>query len=79
MSGQGCSASTKISCLPIIFSDYPGEKKFNAKIGVNDYGIEVSAGLGLFAGKLWRIGLMGEAAREENAERLVAALTDIVG
>ena len=46
---------------------------------MNDYGIEVSAGLGLFAGKLWRIGLMGEAAREENAERLVAALTDIVG
>ena len=46
---------------------------------LNDYGIEVSAGLGPFAGKLWRIGLMGEAAREENAKRLVAALTDIVG
>ena len=46
---------------------------------LNEYGIEVSAGLGPFAGKLWRIGLMGEAAREENADRLVAALTDIVG
>ena len=46
---------------------------------LNDYGIEVSAGLGPFAGKLWRIGLMGEAAREEHADRLLAALTDIVG
>jgi len=46
---------------------------------LNDYGIEISAGLGPFAGKLWRIGLMGEAAREEHADRLLAALKEIIG
>lgn len=45
---------------------------------LNDYGIEVSAGLGPFAGKLWRIGLMGEAAREGHAERLLGALKEIL-
>ena len=38
------------------------------------HGIEVGAGLGKLAGTIWRIGLMGENAREENVERLLAAL-----
>lgn len=38
------------------------------------HGIEVGGGLGKLAGRIWRIGLMGENAREEIAERLVAAL-----
>jgi alanine-glyoxylate transaminase/serine-glyoxylate transaminase/serine-pyruvate transaminase len=37
-------------------------------------GIEVGGGLGKLAGSVWRIGLMGENAREENVERLAAAL-----
>ena len=36
--------------------------------------IEVGGGLGPLAGKVWRIGLMGENARKENVDRLVAAL-----
>ncbi|MDJ0789656.1 MAG: aminotransferase class V-fold PLP-dependent enzyme [Myxococcota bacterium] len=39
-----------------------------------DHGIEVGGGLGKLAGTIWRIGLMGENAREANVERLVAAL-----
>ena len=39
-----------------------------------DYNIEISAGLGAFAGKLWRIGVMGEGAHEENADRLLSAI-----
>jgi alanine-glyoxylate transaminase/serine-glyoxylate transaminase/serine-pyruvate transaminase len=38
------------------------------------HGIEVGGGLGKLAGRIWRIGLMGENARPACAERLVAAL-----
>jgi alanine-glyoxylate transaminase/serine-glyoxylate transaminase/serine-pyruvate transaminase len=41
---------------------------------LDEHGIEVGAGLGKLAGTVWRIGLMGENAREENVERLAAAL-----
>jgi alanine-glyoxylate transaminase/serine-glyoxylate transaminase/serine-pyruvate transaminase len=38
--------------------------------------IEVGAGLGLLAGKVFRIGLMGHGARLENVLRVLAALGD---
>ena len=40
------------------------------------HGIEVGGGLGALAGKIWRIGLMGENARKENVERLLTALRE---
>jgi len=40
--------------------------------------IEIGAGLGPLAGKIWRIGLMGYAAREENVDRLLTALRDVL-
>ncbi len=40
------------------------------------HGIEIGAGLGTLAGKIWRVGLMGENARIENVERLVDALRE---
>jgi alanine-glyoxylate transaminase/serine-glyoxylate transaminase/serine-pyruvate transaminase len=43
------------------------------------YGIEVGGGLGKLAGRIWRIGLMGENARVENVERFLAALQREVG
>jgi alanine-glyoxylate transaminase/serine-glyoxylate transaminase/serine-pyruvate transaminase len=39
-----------------------------------DQGIEIGAGLGPLAGKVWRIGLMGEGARTEHVDRLLGAL-----
>ena len=36
--------------------------------------IEVGGGLGKFAGSVWRIGLMGENARDEVVDRLLGAL-----
>jgi len=39
-----------------------------------DHGIEIGAGLGPLAGKVWRIGLMGEGARTESVDRLLTAL-----
>ncbi len=40
------------------------------------HGIEVGAGLGKLAGQIWRIGLMGENARPEPVDRLLAALRE---
>ena len=43
---------------------------------LDHHGIEVGAGLGPLAGEIWRIGLMGENARHENVERLLATLRE---
>jgi alanine-glyoxylate transaminase/serine-glyoxylate transaminase/serine-pyruvate transaminase len=40
------------------------------------YNLEIGAGLGTFAGKAWRIGLMGYTARSENVALCLAALKD---
>ncbi|HEX4364969.1 MAG TPA: alanine--glyoxylate aminotransferase family protein [Solirubrobacteraceae bacterium] len=44
-----------------------------------EHGIEISGGLGPLAGKLWRIGVMGEGAQRDPQERLVAALAELLG
>ena len=41
---------------------------------LKEYKIEIGAGLGPLAGKIWRIGLMGHTARSENVEKLLNAL-----
>lgn len=40
------------------------------------YSLEIGAGLGAGAGKLWRIGLMGHSAKRENVEVCVGALAE---
>jgi alanine-glyoxylate transaminase/serine-glyoxylate transaminase/serine-pyruvate transaminase len=42
------------------------------------YGIEIGGGLGKFAGKAWRIGLMGYASRQANVMLLLTALGDVL-
>lgn len=44
---------------------------------LDDHGIEVGGGLGEFAGRVWRVGLMGHNAREEAVDSFVAALRDL--
>ena len=46
---------------------------------LNEYNLEIGAGLGALAGKAWRIGLMGYAARRENIALLLKALGDVLG
>ncbi|MBK1880896.1 alanine--glyoxylate aminotransferase family protein [Luteolibacter pohnpeiensis] len=41
---------------------------------LENYSIEIGAGLGPFAGKAWRIGLMGHAATVANVDLLLSAL-----
>jgi alanine-glyoxylate transaminase/serine-glyoxylate transaminase/serine-pyruvate transaminase len=43
---------------------------------LNEYNLEIGAGLGKFAGNAWRIGLMGYAARNENVLLCLAALKE---
>jgi len=43
------------------------------------YKIEIGAGLGNLAGKIWRVGIMGHTARKENVDTLLAALKKILG
>jgi len=45
---------------------------------LQDYNIEIGAGLGPLAGKVWRIGLMGHACRRENIERLLGGLSNLL-
>jgi alanine-glyoxylate transaminase/serine-glyoxylate transaminase/serine-pyruvate transaminase len=41
---------------------------------LQNYGVEIGAGLGSMAGKAWRIGLMGESCRIRNVLLVLAAL-----
>jgi len=45
---------------------------------LNEYNIEIGAGLGDFAGKVWRIGLMGCSCTENHVNMLLAALKKIM-
>lgn len=51
-----------------------GVKDSVRQVLLNDMDIEIGGGLGEFAGKMWRFGLMGFGARKENALRLIQAL-----
>ena len=50
------------------------------RIALRDtHGIEIGAGLGPLAGKIWRVGLMGAGATSENVSTLIAALKKEIG
>lgn len=46
---------------------------------LNEFGIEIGAGLGAFKGKAWRIGLMGYASRASNVLLLLSAVEQLLG
>lgn len=45
---------------------------------LQDYNIEIGAGLGPFKGKAWRVGLMGSSSTEQNVMLFLAALDNIL-
>lgn len=45
---------------------------------LNDYNLEIGAGLGALAGKIWRIGLMGFASNTTNVLNCLAALDAVL-
>jgi alanine-glyoxylate transaminase/serine-glyoxylate transaminase/serine-pyruvate transaminase len=46
---------------------------------LEDYAIEIGAGLGPLAGRIWRVGLMGSGSTVANVDRLMAALSAVLG
>jgi alanine-glyoxylate transaminase/serine-glyoxylate transaminase/serine-pyruvate transaminase len=45
---------------------------------VNEFGIEIGAGLGEYKGKAWRIGLMGEGADQRHVSAVLDALKKVL-
>lgn len=45
---------------------------------LTEYGLEIGAGLGALAGKVWRIGLMGYASNRKNVNLCVSALGNVL-
>ena len=45
---------------------------------LNEYNLEIGSGLGALAGKVWRIGLMGDSARKEKVLFCLAALKEVL-
>ena len=46
---------------------------------LENYSLEIGAGLGPFAGKAWRIGLMGHASTRRTVDLVLAALEELLG
>jgi alanine-glyoxylate transaminase/serine-glyoxylate transaminase/serine-pyruvate transaminase len=45
---------------------------------LNEFNLEIGAGLGVLAGKIWRIGLMGYSARPQNVDYCLKALAAVL-
>ncbi len=54
-----------------------GEAQLRRRL-LDEHAIEVGGGLGKLAGQVWRVGLMGENARNENVEALARALRKLL-
>ena len=66
--------------LPNLNSVYLPEGNDEALIRrklLDEYNIEVGGGLGDFAGKIWRIGIMGESCTLNHVNMLISALEDM--
>jgi alanine-glyoxylate transaminase / serine-glyoxylate transaminase / serine-pyruvate transaminase len=43
-----------------------------------EHNIEIGGGLGELAGRVWRVGLMGYNSRQDNVDKLIAALKQVI-
>jgi alanine-glyoxylate transaminase / serine-glyoxylate transaminase / serine-pyruvate transaminase len=61
----------------VFLPDGLNEADLRSKL-LNQYNIEVGSGLGAFAGKIWRIGIMGESATKNHVNMLMGALDELL-
>ncbi len=59
--------------LPEGFDEGAGRRRL-----LTEFGIEVGGGLGVFAGRAWRVGLMGHAATERSVVTLLGAVRELL-
>ena len=45
---------------------------------LNDFNLEIGAGLGVLAGKIWRIGLMGQSSNKKNIEHCLDSIKQVI-
>ena len=67
--------------LPMLNTVQIPEGAADAKVRgalLKDFGLEIGGGLGAFAGKAWRVGLMGHACRRRNVVLFLSALETIL-
>jgi len=82
LEGLGLTMFVDPSCrLPmlnaVVVPDGVDEAGVRSKLR-KEHRIEIGAGLGPMAGKVWRIGLMGETCRPENVDRFLVALKQVL-
>ncbi len=53
------------------------EAKVRARL-LNEFDLEIGAGLGALAGKVWRIGLMGQSCTKSHVDKCVSALASVL-
>jgi len=75
---MGMTMSVNASCrLPqlnsIIIPDGVNDASVRSVL-LNDYSLEIGAGLGALAGKVWRVGLMGYASNSKNVRFFLSSL-----
>ncbi|WP_415837672.1 pyridoxal-phosphate-dependent aminotransferase family protein [Shewanella denitrificans] len=63
--------------ITVKIPEYLDEAKLRRAL-LSTYDIEIGAGLGMLAGKVIRIGVMGNGARIENMQRLISALSKVL-
>jgi len=59
--------------IPDGVEDLPARRRL-----LNEFGIEIGAGLGALAGRVWRIGLMGHSSRPANIALCLSALETVI-
>ena len=67
-------ASARLPQLNSIYvPDGVDEAAIRARL-LNEFSLEIGAGLGDMSGKIWRIGLMGFSAKQQNVDDCLKAL-----
>ena len=63
----------QMNAIRIPESIQPQEAEIRKRL-LNEFNLEIGAGLGPLAGKIWRIGIMGYSCRPENVMLCLSAL-----
>ena len=61
----------------IFIPDGVNDAEVRSKL-LNEYNLEIGAGLGSLAGKVWRIGLMGQSSNKKNIDYCLNSITEVI-
>ena len=61
----------------IFIPDGVNDAEVRSKL-LNEYNLEIGAGLGSLAGKVWRIGLMGQSSNKKNIDYCLNSIAEVI-